>query len=260
MSARSPPRLAPCAARSPCRTPRSAISCASPGRSSTNVPDCARRVIDISGDGDDNAGTRPEAERLFAERQGITINALAIESLGLSITNYYRQRVITRDGFVMTSRGHSTYAETLKEKDSPRSRAGDVLREAPAQRSTSIMQRRHGVPWPVTETSRRVGSPPPGRVRPPYRRCRTATSRGSSAGLAFCPSAGRPAQIALMHRELVENPAVAHRDAVPPRAFLLHAPARSRSDAARHLRRLAAEGRARRAHRRRALRDPGARW
>lgn len=81
-----------------------------------DVPDCARRVIDISGDGDDNAGTRPEAERLFAERQGITINALAIESLGLSITNYYRQRVITRDGFVMTSRGHSTYAETLKEK------------------------------------------------------------------------------------------------------------------------------------------------
>jgi len=81
-----------------------------------SVPDCARHVIDISGDGDDNAGTRPEAERRLAERQGVTINALAIESLGLSITNYYRQRVITRDGFVMTSRGHSTYAETLKLK------------------------------------------------------------------------------------------------------------------------------------------------
>ena len=75
-----------------------------------------RRVIDISGDGDDNAGTVPEAERLLAERDNVTINALAIESLGLSITNYYRQKVITRNGFVMTARGHSTYAETLKEK------------------------------------------------------------------------------------------------------------------------------------------------
>ncbi|MDJ1007447.1 MAG: DUF1194 domain-containing protein [Paracoccaceae bacterium] len=80
------------------------------------VPDCARKVIDISGDGDDNAGTLPEAERLLAERDGVTINALAIESLGLSITNYYRLKVITRNGFVMTARGHSTYAETLKEK------------------------------------------------------------------------------------------------------------------------------------------------
>jgi len=80
------------------------------------VADCNRRVIDISGDGDDNAGTVPEAERLLAERDGVTINALAIESLGLSITNYYRLRVITRNGFVMTARGHSTYAEVLKEK------------------------------------------------------------------------------------------------------------------------------------------------
>lgn len=80
------------------------------------VSDCTRKVIDISGDGDDNAGTVPEAERLLAERDGITINALAIESLGLSITNYYRLKVITRNGFVMTARGHSTYAETLKEK------------------------------------------------------------------------------------------------------------------------------------------------
>ncbi|MEM9710180.1 MAG: DUF1194 domain-containing protein [Pseudomonadota bacterium] len=80
------------------------------------VPDCARKVIDISGDGDDNAGTVPEVERLRAEREGITINALAIESLGLSITNYYRLKVITRNGFVMTAKGHSTYAETLKRK------------------------------------------------------------------------------------------------------------------------------------------------
>ncbi len=80
------------------------------------VPDCKRRVIDISGDGADNAGTLPENQRRVAERAGITINGLAIDPHGLSITNYYRMRVITRNGFVMTSRGHQSYAETLKEK------------------------------------------------------------------------------------------------------------------------------------------------
>ena len=81
-----------------------------------DVPDCKRRVIDISGDGADNAGTLPEKQRRIAEQNGITINGLAIDPHGLSITNYYRTRVITRNGFVMTSRGHQSYAETLKEK------------------------------------------------------------------------------------------------------------------------------------------------
>ncbi len=81
-----------------------------------DVPDCKRKVIDISGDGADNAGSLPEQERRVAEKNGITINGLAIDPHGLSITNYYRTRVITRNGFVMTSRGHQSYAETLKEK------------------------------------------------------------------------------------------------------------------------------------------------
>ena len=80
------------------------------------VADCARKVVDISGDGTDNAGTDPAAARRRAEDAGIQINGLAIEGMGLSITNFYRRKVITRDGFVMTSRGHSTYAETLKKK------------------------------------------------------------------------------------------------------------------------------------------------
>jgi Ca-activated chloride channel family protein len=80
------------------------------------VADCRRRVIDISGDGPDNAGTDPTAARRAAERAGVQINALAIEGIGVAITNFYRARVITRDGFVMTARGHSTYAETLRRK------------------------------------------------------------------------------------------------------------------------------------------------
>lgn len=80
------------------------------------VQDCARRVIDISGDGSDNAGTDPAGGRRAAERAGVQINALAIEGIGVAITNFYRDLVITRDGFVMTSQGHTTYAETLRKK------------------------------------------------------------------------------------------------------------------------------------------------
>ncbi len=82
----------------------------------SEVPDCARHVIDISGDGSDNAGTDPKSARSLAERQGVQINGLAIEGIGVAITSFYRGHVISRDGFVMTARGHSTYARTLRQK------------------------------------------------------------------------------------------------------------------------------------------------
>src|SRR6056297_369028 len=81
-----------------------------------SVPDCTRRVIDVSGDGSDNAGTDPRAARRLAESRGVQINGLAIEGIGVAITNFYRSQVITRDGFVMTATGHATYAETLRQK------------------------------------------------------------------------------------------------------------------------------------------------
>lgn len=81
-----------------------------------DVPDCNRRVIDVSGDGPDNAGTLPSDARFLAERRGVQVNALAIEGMGLSVTNFYRRKVITRDGFVMTARGHKAYAKTLRNK------------------------------------------------------------------------------------------------------------------------------------------------
>lgn len=80
------------------------------------VPGCARRVIDISGDGTPNSGADVRAARNAAERAGVTINAIAIESLGLAITNFFRRAVITRDGFVMTARTHREYPETIRQK------------------------------------------------------------------------------------------------------------------------------------------------
>ena len=80
------------------------------------VPNCTRRVIDISGDGTPNSGSDVRAARNLAERQGVTINAIAIESMGLAITNFFRSAVITRNGFVMTARTHREYPATLRAK------------------------------------------------------------------------------------------------------------------------------------------------
>ena len=80
------------------------------------VTNCDRRVIDVSGDGTPNGGSDVRAARSAAERAGVTINGIAIESMGLAITNFFRGAVITRNGFVMTARTHREYPETLRAK------------------------------------------------------------------------------------------------------------------------------------------------
>ncbi len=80
------------------------------------APPCKRQVIDLSGDGTPNAGADPRAIRRTAERQGITINGLAIESLGLAITGFYRTSVITTDGFTVTARDHRDFPRAIREK------------------------------------------------------------------------------------------------------------------------------------------------
>jgi Ca-activated chloride channel family protein len=80
------------------------------------VPQCIRHVLDVSGDGAANAGTGTAAARRAAEQRGIMINGIAIESLGVSITQYYRRNVITQYGFVITARRHSDYPRAIREK------------------------------------------------------------------------------------------------------------------------------------------------
>jgi Ca-activated chloride channel family protein len=80
------------------------------------VADCSRRVIDISGDGDQNAGGPLPPSRGLAIKGGIAINAIAIEGIGLSITEFYRRRVITSKGFVLTARGHGDYPRAMRAK------------------------------------------------------------------------------------------------------------------------------------------------
>ncbi len=81
-----------------------------------DVAECERMVIDVSGDGTPNGGTDTRAARTAAERAGVTINGIAIESMGLAITNFFRGSVITRNGFVMTARTHREYPQTIRAK------------------------------------------------------------------------------------------------------------------------------------------------
>lgn len=81
-----------------------------------DVPNCNRKVIDVSGDGTPNGGSDVRAARNAAETAGVTINGIAIESMGLAITNFFRGAVITRNGFVMTARTHREYPATIRAK------------------------------------------------------------------------------------------------------------------------------------------------
>lgn len=81
------------------------------------VPDCRRKVVDISGDGQINAGEPTALARRALIAQGITINGIAIDRVGFSIARYFRTDIIGgQDAFVMPSRGYSDYPRSIREK------------------------------------------------------------------------------------------------------------------------------------------------
>ena len=80
------------------------------------VADCRRRVLDISGDGPDNAGSDPRTAAGLAARAGVTINAIAIEGMGRAVSSFFERAVITPDGFVVTARGHRDYPRAIRAK------------------------------------------------------------------------------------------------------------------------------------------------
>ena len=69
-------------------------------------PGCARRVIDISGDGESNLGPDADAPELRRLLAGITVNALVIKGEQPDPEPYFRDRVIWGPGaFMMVARG-----------------------------------------------------------------------------------------------------------------------------------------------------------
>ncbi|MEM7471811.1 MAG: DUF1194 domain-containing protein [Pseudomonadota bacterium] len=81
------------------------------------VPECTRRVIDVSGDGRSNEGVRPPELHATMQAAGITVNALAIEAYDKGLSEYFWQEVITGPGaFAMRAANFQEYPDTIRRK------------------------------------------------------------------------------------------------------------------------------------------------
>jgi hypothetical protein len=76
-----------------------------------------RHVIDVSGDGSNNAGRAPTAARDAAVAQGVTINGLPILSLETDLDNYYRDYVIGGEGaFLVSAKSFEDFGDAIIKK------------------------------------------------------------------------------------------------------------------------------------------------
>jgi len=74
----------------------------------SRVPDCQRRIIDFSGDGISNSGPLPINARGRAMDMSVVINGLAIDRVGLSVTQYFKGHVISGRARLSTRYPHQT--------------------------------------------------------------------------------------------------------------------------------------------------------
>ena len=81
------------------------------------VPECRRRVIDVSGDGRSNEGINPGlVKRRLTEAQ-VTVNALVIQGRDEGLARYFRDVVINGPGaFVVTAESYAVYPERIRLK------------------------------------------------------------------------------------------------------------------------------------------------
>jgi Ca-activated chloride channel family protein len=78
------------------------------------APPCARKVIDISGDGENNDGVGPEFYRAQGKLNGITINGLVVEGAVPDPVAYYSDYVIQGPGaFVARARDFDDYPSVM---------------------------------------------------------------------------------------------------------------------------------------------------
>jgi Protein of unknown function (DUF1194) len=83
----------------------------------SNAFDGYRRVIDVSGDGEDNSGLSLEDARENARAQGVIINGLAIEADEPRLMQYYLDNVRTGAGaFVERANDFEDFARAIKQK------------------------------------------------------------------------------------------------------------------------------------------------
>lgn len=81
------------------------------------VPQCTRKVIDVSGDGVSNEGEDPATLHPILKEKGIILNALAIETDQTDLTAYFFEHLIYGEGaFVVTANGFEDYPEQIRRK------------------------------------------------------------------------------------------------------------------------------------------------
>ena len=83
-----------------------------------DAPACARRIIDVSGDGVSNEGVEPRMIHRQMAQAGITVNALVIEDATAGdLTGYFFENVITGPGaFIVTADGYEDYPARMRQK------------------------------------------------------------------------------------------------------------------------------------------------
>lgn len=83
----------------------------------TRGPDCARRVIDVSGDGITNDGFGPDLAYKHFPFQGVTVNGLAILGADPMVADYYEFSVMHGpNAFVELSEGYEGYRRAMTRK------------------------------------------------------------------------------------------------------------------------------------------------
>lgn len=76
-----------------------------------------RKIIDVSGDGEDNGGADLEAARQAARAKGIVINGLPIMADSPGLDRYYQTYVIIGlDSFIEPARDFYDYVRAIREK------------------------------------------------------------------------------------------------------------------------------------------------
>lgn len=80
-------------------------------------PDCARKVIDVSGDGISNEGIHPRDRHAALAEMDVTVNGLAIETDEEDLTGWFYENLIRGEGaFVMTANGFDDYPAQIRRK------------------------------------------------------------------------------------------------------------------------------------------------
>ncbi|GAB4516569.1 MAG: DUF1194 domain-containing protein [Roseibium sp.] len=78
---------------------------------------CARKVVDVAGDGINNDGFGPQSAYKAFDFAGVTVNGLVISAPDTPPVHYYRNNVIRGPGaFIELAASYDDYAEAMKRK------------------------------------------------------------------------------------------------------------------------------------------------